>query len=124
MNYISATISGVPYAKQKSRGDTGAPERWSDAVRTQTRHLPRVREACIVKVTLLLPPDKFPTDFPYGPGLDNLLKRFMDALSETVFSEAHGGDSCVLSISVAKARVASPSLAGAHIEIVPVGVKP
>lgn len=25
-----------------------------------------------MKITFLLPADKFPTDFPYGPDLDNL----------------------------------------------------
>ena len=88
VSYISVTIRGVPYSQMKSRGDVDAPKRWSQAIIEQTRGLPCVVEACLVKITFLLPPDKFPNDLPYGPDLDNLLKRFMDALNETVFCEA------------------------------------
>lgn len=70
----------------------------------------------------LLPPDEFPTDFPYGPDLDNLLKRFMDALNVTVFSEAKGKDSCIVSMMVLKTRVASREEAGAHLEVMPVSL--
>jgi hypothetical protein len=48
-------------------------------------YLPRISEVCILKVTFLLPPDKYPKNLPYGPDLDNLLKRFLDLLNETVF---------------------------------------
>lgn len=75
-----------------------------------------------MKVTFLLPPDKFPKDFPYGPDLDNLLKRFMDALNETIFSETQGKDSCVVMLTVMKTRAASNQEAGAHLEILPVSV--
>ena len=122
MTYISLMIRGVPYSRVKSRGDKKAPGRWSDAVVEQTRGLPCVKEACLVKVTFLLPPDKFPADYPYGPDLDNLLKRFMDALNATVFSAAKGKDSCIVSMTVLKARVASPKDAGAHLEVMPVSL--
>jgi Holliday junction resolvase RusA-like endonuclease len=122
MPYISLTISGVPYSRVKSRGDREAPQRWSEAVVKQTQGLPCVKEACLVKVTFLLPPDKFPSDYPYGPDLDNLLKRFMDALNQTVFREAEGHDSCIVSLTVLKTRVASPAEAGAHLEILPVSL--
>ncbi len=122
MSYISVMIRGVPYAQMKARGDMDAPQRWSDAIIEQTRGLPCVTEACLVKITFLLPPDKFPTDFPYGPDLDNLLKRFMDALNETVFSEAKGKDSCIVSMTVLKTRVASREEAGADLEVMPVSL--
>ena len=115
-------ISGVPYSRNKTRGNIRAADVWSERVRTQTAALPRVREACALKVTFLLPPDKYPSDFPYGPDLDNLLKRFMDALNSTVFSETHGGDSCVVMLTVLKTRVSSTEEAGAHLEILPVSV--
>lgn len=115
-------ICGVPYSQMKSRGDKGGPRRWSDAIVKQTRGLPSVKEACLVKITFLLPPNKFPKDFPYGPDLDNLLKRFMDALNATVFRKAKGKDSCIVSMTVLKTRVGSPEEAGAHLEVMPVSL--
>lgn len=122
MSYINHHIKGVPYCRNKSRGNKGAADVWSEQVKLQTAALPRVQHACSVKVTFLLPPDKFPTDFPYGPDLDNLLKRFMDALNHTIFSETHGGDSCVVMLNVMKTKVTSVADAGAHLEVLPVSV--
>jgi len=123
MKHLSHLISGVPYSRSKARGDTDAPNRWTDAVIEQTRHLPKVTEACILRVTFLLPPNKFPTDLPYGPDLDNLMKRFSDALNQTIFSETEGKDSCVVEMSVMKTRVDSESEAGAIIEVLPISIK-
>ena len=120
MPVITATIRGVPYAKAKSRGDQQAPARWTRAVVDQTRHLPTVTEACFLKLTFLLPSDKFPRDFPYGPDLDNLLKRTLDALQETIFREAKGRDSCVIALFAMKSKVNDSAQAGAHVEILPV----
>ena len=123
MSYINIKISGVPYSKLKSRGDFLALERWNEAVRSQTRDLPRISEACILKVTFLLPPDKYPKNLPYGPDPDNLLKRFLDLLNETVFYDARGCDSCVVSIHAMKTRVETTAEAGAALEILPVSVE-
>lgn len=122
MQYFSLKISGIPYGRDKARGDIEAPNRWSQTVKQQTAHLPKVKEACIMKVTFLLPPDKFPTDFPYGSDLDNLLKRFLDALNETIFSETQGKDSCVISMNVTKTKVMNREEAGVHLEILPISV--
>lgn len=122
MSYISVKINGVPYSHLKSRGNIAAPKLWTKAIKDQTKDLPCVKNACIVKITFLLPPSKFPKDFPYGPDLDNLLKRFMDALNETVFCDARGKDSCIVSMTVLKTRVASDSEAGAHFEVMPVSL--
>lgn len=115
-------INGIPYSQAKSRGNVNGLSTWTEAIIEQTESLPKIKEACVAKVTFLLPPDKFPTDFPYGPDLDNLLKRFMDALNQTVFSETLGKDSCVISLSVSKARVESNDQAGALLELLPVSV--
>ena len=123
MKHISLKILGIPYGQSKTRGDTSAPEKWTQAVIDQTKHLAKVKEACILRITFLLPPNKFPPDFPYGPDLDNLIKRFLDALNETIFSEAEGKDSCVIEMSVIKARADSDAEAGALIEVLPVKVK-
>ncbi len=123
MKYINHTIKGVPYGKSKSRGDIDAAERWTENIQKQTQGLGRVKEACVMKVTFLLPPEKFPADFPYGSDLDNLLKRFLDALNETIFSEAPGLDSCVVSMTVMKTKVESIDEAGVHFEVMSVAVR-
>src|SRR5437867_2981268 len=94
--HVAIKIDGIPYSANKVVGDLDAPDRWKQAVINQTNRLPKVTEACILKVTFLLPPNKFQKDFPYGSDLDNLLKLFLDALNETVFSAASGKDSCVI----------------------------
>jgi Holliday junction resolvase RusA-like endonuclease len=103
MNPITANISGVPYA-----------------VVDQTTHLPKLGGACLVDVTFRLPPDKYPTDHPHGMDLDNLLKRFFDALQKTVFSEVPGGDGCVIEVRARKVKVGSAREAGADLTITPV----
>lgn len=76
----------------------------------------------MLKVTFLLPPDKFPADYPFGPDLDNLLKRLLDGLNETIFSETPGRDSCVVLLHVMKTKVKSNEQAGVHFEVLPVSV--
>jgi Holliday junction resolvase RusA-like endonuclease len=120
MGHIRASINGVPYSKSKTRGKKTAPKAWSQRVISQTRSLPPVAEACVLRVTFRLPRDKFPPDYPYGPDLDNLLKRLFDALGKTVFATAKGGDSCVVALEAMK--VAVDSKPGVDIEILPVEV--
>ena len=84
---------------------------------TQTRGLRRVIGACRLRVTFFLPADKYPDDLPYGMDLDNLLKRFFDALQQTVFIDVPGKDSCVTELEARKARVKSAEDAGAELEI-------
>ncbi len=111
-------VNGVPYAQAKSRGRISGADEWTQAVRVQTAHLPKVKSACLMRVTFRLPPDKFPSDHPYGNDLDNLLKRFFDALNTTVFSDVPGNDGCVVSLEATKTKVANYEEAGAAIEIV------
>ncbi len=119
---IRCKIQGIPYAQVKPGGDRAAPDRWSEAVRKQTANLPKITGPCIERVTYHLPPNKFPSDCPQGPDLDNLMKRFNDALNDTVFSDVLGKDSCVVTLEVTKVRVDSEELAGAELEIVPLNI--
>lgn len=114
---MKVQIVGVPYAQMKSRGRLDGCTEWSQAVVAQTAHLPKVTGPCRLLVTFRLPPNKFPTDHPYGMDLDNLLKRFFDALQETVFSSVPGKDGCVIELAAKKEKVASESEAGADLEI-------
>jgi Holliday junction resolvase RusA-like endonuclease len=111
-------ISGVPYCHNKSRGVAHATTKWTQAVREQTRTLPKVLGPCLLRVTFRLPPDKFPSDHPYGSDLDNLLKRFFDALNATIFSDVPGKDGCVVSLEVTKTRVAGYAESGADLEVI------
>jgi len=120
MDYIFCRIKGIPYPQNKTKVDKEALSRWTDTVRKQTENLQRVRDACILKITFLLPPNKFPKDYPYGPDLDNLVKRLCDALKETIFKDAKGKDSCVIELNAIKTSVESDDKSGAIIEIFPI----
>jgi len=119
VTYINIRIAGVPYAKVKTTGNKAGPKAWTTAVQAQTKDLPTVDGPCMIRVTFLLPPDKFAKDYPFGPDIDNYLKRFQDAIKETIFRNAPGGDSCIMHIEASKVRVDSPAEAGAHLEVLP-----
>lgn len=110
-------IKGVPYCKNKPRGDTAAPARWTEAVKKATKKLPKVRGQCHMWVMFVLPADKYPTDQPYGPDLDNLLKRLLDAMNETVFSEVPGKDGAVELLVARKQRARSGEPTGAEVTL-------
>lgn len=77
----------------------------------------------MLRVTFFLRPNQFPYDCPYGTDLDNLLKRFLDALTKTVFSsKASGKDSCVVIIEAMKVRAEKDDEdgIGAKLEIQPI----
>ena len=114
---MRATIRGIPYAQLKSRGRKDGCAEWTAAIIEQTRMLRSVTGACRVDVTFMLPPSKYPSDHPFGMDLDNLLKRFFDALQQTVFRDAPGKDGCVTEVYARKKRVSSDSLAGARLSI-------
>jgi len=118
MRSIRCSIRGIPHSQDKPRGDPTGPPAWTDAIVAQTGHLPRVTGPCIVRVTFLLPPNKFPDDHPFGNDLDNLLKRFCDALKLTVFRDAPGTDGCIVALEATKARVEAVAEAGAELEII------
>lgn len=120
---ITVVIAGIPYAQAKTRGRLDGCAEWSTAVAAQTAHLPKVTGPCRLRVTFRLPPNKFPADHPYGMDLDNLLKRFFDALQQTIFSSVPGKDGCVVEVTARKVRVESDQEAGADLEILAVPVR-
>lgn len=105
---VRAFIRGVPYARSKAKGRLEAPKVWTDDVVRQTAALRTIEGPCELTVDFVLPANKFPPDFPYGMDLDNLLKRLLDALGQTVLQNAPGRDSAVVSL-IARKRVAGPS---------------
>ena len=112
-------IKGIPYSRNKVRGNLGGPAAWTNAVFEQTKHLPSVTGACSVRVKFFLPRVNAPKDCPFGNDIDNLLKRFFDALNETVFRDAPGHDSCVVSVEASKVIVDQLDEAGAELEVIP-----
>ena len=116
---IQGKIRGTQYPRNKKRGNLKAAPAWSGAVIAQTLHLPKITGPCNLKVTFRLPANKFPGDHPYGSDLDNLLKRFCDALEHTIFSEVPGGDGCIVGIRARKVKARRDQDVGADFKIVP-----
>jgi len=71
---IDLFIEGIPYGQQKPRGDIEAPNRWAESVKQPTKALSKVEKPCYMTAVFVLPQDKYPSDHPYGPDLDNLTK--------------------------------------------------
>lgn len=114
-------VRGVPYPHLKSKGNVQGCQDWTDIIVAKTVGLQKVSGPCILRVTFRLPRDKFNEKNPFGTDIDNLLKRLLDALSQTVFSEAPGKDACVVSIEASKVLVKNPSEAGVDGEIIRIG---
>ncbi len=114
---ISKFIAGIPYPRNKVRGDTGAPLRWTEAVVRQTRALPLVKAAVFMKAEFYFDSSKYPKDHPHGPDLDNYLKRFQDALNQTIFSKVPGKDGCIQKLYAEKIRVKNKEKSGVKLVI-------
>lgn len=119
MKRIAINIKGVPYGQKKAKGNKKGPREWSEEIIAQTKSLSKVDGQCMLRATFKLPENKYPSDLPYGPDLDNLLKSFLDALNETIFNNVEGHDSCVTILEVAKIRVAKEKDTGVYLEIIP-----
>jgi Holliday junction resolvase RusA-like endonuclease len=105
---IDVFIGGIPYSQKKVRGDREAADRWTQSIIQTTKNLPKVKGPVSMSLKFVLPADKYPLDHPYGPDLDNLVKRLLDALNMTVLANAPGMDGAVVRL-LAKKRKASKS---------------
>lgn len=111
-------VRGVPYPHIKSTGNTDGLKKWSDAIIAETGKLRKVTGPCLVRVTFKMSQEKFHAVNPFGTDLDNLLKRFFDALARTVFSDAPGRDACIVAIEAAKVLVQNHNQSGVDGEII------
>lgn len=111
-------VRGVPYPHLKVTGNVEGRKKWTEAIVQQTAKLRKITGPCLVRVTFKLSREKFHDANPFGTDLDNLLKRFFDALSQTVFSDAPGKDACVVAVEAAKTLVLNPSECGVDGEII------
>jgi len=68
-------------------------------------------------VVFVLPEGKFPPDYPHGPDLYNLTKRLLDALNDTILSEAPGKDSSIIQLVVSKRKALQGEANGARVII-------
>ena len=112
---IDKFIEGIPYPKDKPRGDTKAAKMWTQVVIDATRGIPKVRGRVSLNLKFVLPEDKYPKDHPYGPDLDNLLKRFFDALCDTILSEVEGKDGAIVRLTVSKRQARKNELTGVRM---------
>jgi len=112
---IDKFIEGTPYSKDKHRGDTKAAKSWTQVVIDATRGIPKARGRVSLNLRFVLPEDKYPGDHPYGSDLDNLLKRFLDALCETILSEVEGKDGAIVRLTVSKRQARKNELTGVRM---------
>ena len=115
-------VRGVPYPQTKTTGNVSGCAEWSERIVEKTANLKKVTGPCLLRVTFKLPQGKFNETNPFGTDIDNLVKRLLDALSRTVFSEAPGKDACVVSLDATKVLALNPSEAGVDGEIIPISV--
>lgn len=111
-------VRGVPYPHTKATGNVEGRKKWTEAIIAKTEKLQKINGPCLVRVTFRLSREKFHDANPFGTDLDNLLKRFFDALGRTVFSDAPGKDACVVAVEAAKVLVLNPLESGVDGEII------
>jgi Holliday junction resolvase RusA-like endonuclease len=118
MEIISrARVNGVPYSQRKVKGNTGSMNKWSNAIIQATQNLSKITRPCSITVQFDLFKGNIPHDFPCGNDIDNLLKRFFDALNETIFSDSPGNDSCIMEVNAKKRIVDKIEEAGAVFSV-------
>jgi Holliday junction resolvase RusA-like endonuclease len=110
-------IKGGAYPSKKPRGNTAAQREWKKHIIKATRNLQKVKGPCEAVMYFSLPGDRFPDDLPWGTDLDNLAKLVLDSLNETVFREAPGKDSCVVSLSIYKTKAPTPDEVGIYLSV-------
>lgn len=112
-------VSGVPYGSTRDEIGLLLLREWTNNIVLQTRDLPKVQESCVIKLTFLLPRDKFPDRFPYGPDLNYLINKLIETLKQTLFSDTTGKDACIYALHAVKKEVQSVQEAGVIIDIKP-----
>ena len=114
---INIFIRGIPYSKDKVIGNVKAASTWTQVIIDETQNLPKIHGPISMNLKFILPLDKYPTDHPYGPDLDNLLKRLFDALNDTVLSEVEGNDGAIVRLSASKRKVRGNEKTGVRMII-------
>ncbi|MFC1540540.1 RusA family crossover junction endodeoxyribonuclease [Candidatus Margulisiibacteriota bacterium] len=106
-------VIGIPYAKKKVRGYVKGPKDWATAILKQTKGLKVIDYPCIFEVRFILLANKFPSDLPFGPDLDNLLKHFLDCLQKTCLEN----DSLIIKLIASKSKIRKNEKPGAKVMV-------
>lgn len=114
---IRAFIRGDPYVKKKTRGRTEGPKEWLAAVKSQTRDLESISDRCELEVEFVLWPGSSPTDHPYGPDLDNLLKNLLYGINDAILKNAPSGDGAIVRLIASKRTRQGDEPTGAKIVV-------
>jgi len=112
---VHVFVEGVPAKKKKTRGDLEVPARWRAALHDKTEKLEKIAGPCQLDIEFVLRSDSFPTDHPYGPDLDSLLKNTLDAMSDTVLRDVKGHDGAIVDIRARKRQARPGESTGARI---------
>lgn len=112
-------IQHEPFAKAYTGRRPKAPHAYDQAVITATQQWPLVKNECQFRATFLLGPSKFSDSRFLGPDLDNLLKRLLDNLKQTIFHPPESDDSFIVSVDATKTKVSTNSEMGVFIEVIP-----
>ena len=99
---IDEFIEGTPYPKNKVKGDLEAPKRLGECITQCTQHRQKLYGSVSRTMKFILPENYSAKCHAYEKDLDNLLKRFQDALSTTVLSEADGKDGAIVKLIASK----------------------
>ncbi|MGD0355554.1 MAG: RusA family crossover junction endodeoxyribonuclease [Dehalococcoidia bacterium] len=116
--YIDIFIKGIPYGQWKVKGDLTGPKIWTETIVINTRDFPKIKKPSMAHIVFILPAEKYPKDHPFGPDLDNLLKRLFDALNQTILSEAKGQDGIIVEVIATKHKAAQKEEAGVKLSII------
>lgn len=109
-------IPGIPYPQIKTKGNILAAKHWTKTIIEKTKSFKPLSDSPLrAEIVFSLLFDKYPPDFPYGPDLDNLLKRLLDALGQTVLKELPGKDSAIIEIHCSKQRTEDDAFCGVCI---------
>ena len=111
-------VQHVPFGKPYRGKRPSDALAYDKEIAKMTSSWPKVTNACQLKVTFVLPANKFADGKFLGPDIDNLMKRLLDNLKATVFGPP-SDDSFVVSMEVTKTKVSSEVDAGVHIAIIP-----
>lgn len=115
----SAFIKHEPFSKTYMGRRPQAPLAYDQAIVATTQDWPLVTRECQFRATFVLGPSKFTDPEFLGPDLDNLLKRLLDDLKQTVFRRPDSDDSFIVSLEATKTKVDNDEDMGVFIEIIP-----
>ena len=115
--YLEFFVEGIPYPKDKASGNKQAPIEWTKSIIETTKNIPALTGPSCFEIDFFIPIEKYTLKDVYGPDLDNLVKRLLDGLSETLFSGLETKDGSIIHLKVNKKPAIGDQKAGAKVRI-------